>query len=205
VRAGIVVAPLWAEWAALRAGGVPARHTGMGPARSARAARALAGYPVLVAGVAGGLAAQVRPGDVVVADEVRGHPDGPLDIPSAPLLAAALRDVGLTVHIGPIVSGSRVTYGAARDRLAETGALAVDTETAWLAPGGAPFAAVRSIVDTADSPLWSLGTAGRGIAALRALRRAAPALRQWTSRDWTSDHTPASPEDDHVTLPREVS
>jgi 4-hydroxy-3-methylbut-2-enyl diphosphate reductase len=188
------------EWVALRTAGVPARHTGMGPARSSRAAAALAGRAVLVAGVAGGLAPQVRPGDVVVADEVRGHPDGPVRVASAPLLAAALRGVGLTVHIGPIVSEPRVTYGAARARLAETGALAVDTETAWLPPDGAPFAAVRSIVDTADSPLWSLGTAARGIAALRSLRRAAPALR-----DWTTHHNPASPEDNHINLHREVS
>jgi 4-hydroxy-3-methylbut-2-enyl diphosphate reductase len=195
-----VAAPLWAEWVALRSGGVPARHTGMGPARSARAARALAGRAVLVAGVAGGLAPQVRPGDVVVADEVRGHPDGPVRVASAPSLAAALRAVGLTVHIGPIVSESRISYGTVRARLAATGALAVDTETAWLAPGEGPFAAVRSIVDTAESPLWSTGTVTRGIVALRALRRAAAALR-----DWTTHHNPASPEDSQRNLYWEVS
>jgi 4-hydroxy-3-methylbut-2-enyl diphosphate reductase len=142
---------------------------------------------VLVAGVGGGLAAHVRPGDVVVADEVRGHPDGPVAVPSAallasaPLLASALRRAGLTVHIGPIASERRVVDGARRAELAATGALAVDTETAWLASEGQPFAAVRTIVDTADSPLWSVGTPARGIAALRALRRAAPALADWTA------------------------
>jgi 4-hydroxy-3-methylbut-2-enyl diphosphate reductase len=205
VSPAVIAAPLWVEWAALRAGGVPVRHTGMGRDRSTRAATALAGRAVLVAGVAGGLAPQVRPGDVVVADEVRGHPDGPTRVASAPLLAAALRDVGLTVHIGPIVSEPRVTYGAARARLAETGALAVDTETAWLFPAGAPFAAVRFIVDTADSPLWSFGIAARGIAALRALRRAAPALRDWTIHDWTTHHNPASPEDRQMNPHKEVS
>jgi 4-hydroxy-3-methylbut-2-enyl diphosphate reductase len=153
----------------------------MGPAASARAARALPDGPVLVAGVAGGLAPQVRPGDVVVADEVRGHPDGPVPVPSAPLLAAALRARGLTVHIGPIVSEPRVTYGADRARLAATGALAVDTETAWLAARDRPFAAVRTIVDTADSPLWSIGTPARGVNALAALRRAAPAIADWSA------------------------
>jgi 4-hydroxy-3-methylbut-2-enyl diphosphate reductase len=172
----------------------------MGPARSARAARALAGRAVLVVGVAGGLAPQVRPGDVVVADEVRGHPDGPVRVAAAPLLAAALRGAGLTVHVGPIVSEPRVSYGAARARLAATGALAVDTETAWLTRGGAPFAAVRSVVDTADSPLWSIGTAMRGVVALRALRRAAAALG-----DWTTHHIPASPEDSQMNLYWEVS
>jgi 4-hydroxy-3-methylbut-2-enyl diphosphate reductase len=166
----------------------------MGPGRSLRAARDLAGAPVLVAGVGGGLAPQVRPGDVVVADEVRGGPAGPVAVPSAPLLAAALRRAGLTVHIGPVVSETRVTYGAARARLAATGALAVDTETAWLAPGdGAPFAAVRSIVDTADSPLWSLGTPVRGVAALGALRRAAPALSAWVAATRPRDVWLANP------------
>jgi len=181
VRPTVVCAPLRTEWAALRLGGLPARRTGMGPRRSAARSGALAGGPVLVAGVGGGLAAQVRPGDVVVADEVRGHPDGPVSVPSAPLLASALRRAGLTVHIGPVVSQPRVTYGAERERLAATGALAVDTETAWLAPPGQPFAAVRSIVDTADSPLWSLGTVTRGVGALAALRRAAPALADWSA------------------------
>jgi 4-hydroxy-3-methylbut-2-enyl diphosphate reductase len=78
-----------------------------------------------------------------------------------------------------------VATGAARARLAAGGALAVDTETAWLAPAGgspdAPFAAVRSIVDTADRPLWSIGTPARGVAALRALYRAAPALADWSA------------------------
>jgi 4-hydroxy-3-methylbut-2-en-1-yl diphosphate reductase len=181
VRPTVVCAPLRTEWAALRLGGLPARRTGMGPRRSAARAGALAGGPVLVAGVGGGLAPQVRPGDVVVADEVRGHPDGPVSVPSAPLLASALRRAGLTVHIGPILSQPRVTYGARRERLAATGALAVDTETAWLAPPDQPFAAVRSIVDTADSPLWSIGTAARGVGALTALRRAAPALADWAA------------------------
>ena len=181
MRPTVVCAPLRTEWAALRLGGLPARRTGMGPRRSAARSGALAGGPVLVAGVGGGLAAQVRPGDVVVADEVRGHPDGPVSVPSAPLLASALRRAGLTVHIGPVVSQPRVTYGAERERLAATGALAVDTETAWLAPPGQPFAAVRSIVDTADSPLWSLGTVTRGVGALAALRRAAPALADWSA------------------------
>ena len=182
------------------AGRVPARHTGMGPARSMRAARAWPGTPCSSPASPVGWPRTCDRATVVVADEVRGHPDGPFDVPSAPLLAAALRDAGLTVPIGPIVSEPRVTYGAARARLAATGALAVDTETAWLARRGAPFAAVRSIVDTADSPLWSLGTAWRGVAALRALRRAAPALRQWTTHQ-----NPASPEDSHVTPHREVN
>jgi 4-hydroxy-3-methylbut-2-en-1-yl diphosphate reductase len=192
VTPAVVCAPLRAEWAALRLGGLRPRRTGMGPGASARSARALGG-PAIVAGVAGGLADRVRPGDVVVADEVRGHPDGPVPVPSAPLLAGALRRMGLTVHIGPIVSEPRITYGADRARLAATGALAVDTETAWLAARDQPFAAVRTIVDTADSPLWSFGTPARGVAALNALRRAAPAIADWSAAARPREVVLASP------------
>jgi 4-hydroxy-3-methylbut-2-enyl diphosphate reductase len=71
--------------------------------------------------------------------------------------------------------------GAARKALSRTGAVAVDMESAWLAPAGAPFIALRAIVDTPRHPLWSVGTAARGIRALRALRRAVPALDQWAT------------------------
>ena len=60
-------------------------------------------------------------------------------------------------------------------------ALAVDTESAWLAPedGATPFAVVRAVVDTPDHPLLRPGTVTRGIAALAALRRAAPVIAAW--------------------------
>ncbi len=130
------------------------------------------GAGFLIAGVAGGLAAPVRPGDVVVA------PDA-----SAPLLAGALRRLGLTVQVGAIHTSDRIVTGASRDRLAATGALAVDMETAVLraAAGDRPFAAVRVVTDTVRAPLWSPGTLWRGVRALSALRTAAPALRQWAA------------------------
>jgi 4-hydroxy-3-methylbut-2-enyl diphosphate reductase len=130
------------------------------------------GDAFLIAGVAGGLAASVRPGDVVVA------PDA-----SAPLLAGTLRRLGLTVHVGEIHTSDRIVTGASRERLAATGALAVDMETAVLraAAGDRPFAAVRVVTDTVGAPLWSPGTLRRGVRALSALRTAAPALRQWAA------------------------
>jgi 4-hydroxy-3-methylbut-2-enyl diphosphate reductase len=169
------------ERAALRRAAVPVIRSGMGPRRSARSAARLAGAPVLVAGLGGGLDASVRPGDVVVASEVRGPAGRVVASPSAPMLAGALRRLGLTVHVGPIVSAERVVDGAARRELAGCGALAVDTESAWLAPAGAPFAAVRSIVDTDDHRLWSAGAVPRGIRALGALRRTVPALEDWSA------------------------
>ena len=131
-----------------------------------------AGDAFLVAGVAGGLAGHVRPGDVVVA------PD-----PSAALLAGAVRRLGLTVHVGALHTSDRVVTGAERGRLAATGALAVDMETGVLrvAAGERPFAAVRVVTDAVGAPLWSPGTLARGVHGLRTLRRAAPALRAWAA------------------------
>ena len=66
--------------------------------------------------------------------------------------------------------------------LARTGALAVDMESAWLAPAaaGRPFAVVRVVLDTpAHEICRSLATLAGGLAAWRALRRAAPALALW--------------------------
>jgi 4-hydroxy-3-methylbut-2-en-1-yl diphosphate reductase len=177
----VIFAPLAAEAFALRHAHTRIVRSGMGPARSLAAA-ANGHDGVLVAGVAGGLAAEVRPGDLVVATEVRG-PDGTVvPCPSAPLLAASLRRLGLTVHVGPIASTPKVTHGPARSELAATGALAVDTESVWLAPaGGVPFAVVRAVVDTGTEPLLRPGTVTRGITALRNLARAVPALDAWAA------------------------
>jgi 4-hydroxy-3-methylbut-2-en-1-yl diphosphate reductase len=183
----LICTPLLVEQVAL--GRLPAGRvvrTGMG------SRPALPEGPAIVAGVAGSLSADVRPGDVVVASEVRGA--GPaVTVPSAPMLAGALRRLGLRVHVGPIVSRPKPVDGAARQDLAATGALAVDMESAYLAPVSGPFAVVRTIVDTPDHPLWRPGTVFRGIKALRALRRAAPAIAQWAAAAHEREVLLASP------------
>ncbi len=176
----VVCTPTRIERLALRAVRATVWRTGMGAVRSRRSAVALAGRPRLVAGVAGGLAPWVHPGDVVVASEVRGPSGTPVCCPSAPLLAAALRDLGLTVHVGPLVSHPRLVRGSDRDRLADTGALAVDMESWWLAPsGGEPFAVLRVVTDTAAAPLARPGIVPRGLRALRRLTRLAPVVDAW--------------------------
>lgn len=137
--------------------------------------------PTILAGVAGGLDPRVRPGDLVVADQVRA-PDGTrTQLASAPLLAGALRRAGLVVHVGTIDSTEHVVTGAERRRLATRGGLAVDTESAYFAQRVSPgqLAVVRAVVDTQESPLLRAGTVHRGLAALRSLGRAAPVLQQW--------------------------
>ncbi|HEY2947490.1 MAG TPA: 4-hydroxy-3-methylbut-2-enyl diphosphate reductase [Micromonosporaceae bacterium] len=177
----VVCAALHVERVALRRARTPVVRTGLGPRRAARAAALLAGRPILVAGVGGGLGADVRPGDLVVATEVRGPDGARWPCPSAPLLAAELRRHGLTVHLGPIASRPRVVDGPTRRELAATGALAVDNESSWLAERAGPLAVVRAIVDTERAPLRHPGTALRGIRALRVLAQAAPAIDAWAA------------------------
>ncbi|WP_425565742.1 4-hydroxy-3-methylbut-2-enyl diphosphate reductase [Pseudonocardia ailaonensis] len=185
--APVVCAPMAIEAAALRGrlGSARIVRTGVGPARAGVAAARLAAggpRPVLVAGVAGALDPALRPGDVVVASEIRFTDfRAPVPIPTAGPLATALRRTGMTVHVGPVVSSPTVVDGVRRTELGREGSLAVDMESGWLAAAaaGGPFAVVRTIVDTPAAPLLRPGTAARGLTALRSLRRAAPALRDW--------------------------
>ncbi|GAB3809136.1 phosphorylase family protein [Micromonospora zhanjiangensis] len=177
------------EVRALRRGlpaGAPVRRTGIGPARAARTARRDGGGgPVAVAGIAGGLAAGLRTGDVVVATEVRadGAAATALPCPAAPMIAAALRRRGHTVHLGPVATTRRPATGRHRERLAGTGALAVDTESAAVLAAAAdrPTACVRVVADPASRPLYRPGTLPRVLAAVRALGPVGPALVEWAA------------------------
>ncbi|GAA2390276.1 hypothetical protein GCM10010170_102230 [Dactylosporangium salmoneum] len=190
----VLCAPMRMEAAALRrAGPGPAGtvlHTGAGRRRSERAA----GLPgvggagaLAVAGVGGGLDETLRPGDVVVATEVRAAPGAgdprpaTIVLPAAAMLADALRRQGLTVRTGPVVSAERLVRGAARERLAATGALAVDLESAWLLAGHAerPLACVRVVADT--GALVQPSTLGQLRTALAALPAVAAGLEEWAA------------------------
>jgi 4-hydroxy-3-methylbut-2-enyl diphosphate reductase len=167
--------------------GVEVRRTGIGRRRSERAASdprvGAHANGVAIAGIAGGLAPSARPGDVVVAS-VLLHVDGRTvrPLPGAPLLAAALRRDGLTVHVGPVVSSERPVTGIARSELAHrSGALAVDMESAWLAAmaGELPLAVVRTVADTGSHPLVHPETLRHTRRALASLRAVTPALERW--------------------------
>ena len=137
--------------------------------------------PLLVVGVAAALTAELRPGDVVVAEELRTA-GGVMDSPAAPLLYGAVRRLGLRAQLGPLLS---VEHGAkhAIRMPAASGAVAVDTESAYLArlsPVGSTMA-LRVVVDRPSAPLGGPGTPWRELAALRALRAAAPAMNQWAA------------------------
>ncbi len=182
--AAVVCTPLVVERAAVARAlrPLPVLRTGQGPARSATsAARAeVRDRPLVVVGLAGAVTDDLQPGELVVATELRGS-GAPRALPAAPLVAGALRRLGLPARPGPITSTERIVHGVARDRFAADGTLAVDLESAQLAAaaGEHPVLVLRAVVDTPRHPLLRPGTAIRGVRALRTLRAAAPVVRQW--------------------------
>ena len=185
----VAVTPLRIERRAIRAGTRDARIVvgGYGAARSVRTADELARStmpddPIAVLGFGGALDGALAPGELLVADEVRG-PDGAMPLASAPLIAHALRRAGLVAKVGPLLSTPRLVRGRARAAARDTGAVAVDMESAWLVSGlaGRPLAVVRAIVDGPELSLGSPAMLTGGVRAYRALRRAAPVLEEWAA------------------------
>jgi 4-hydroxy-3-methylbut-2-en-1-yl diphosphate reductase len=179
----VVAAPLALEEALIRSAvrGVHVRKTGMGPDKSLVAAQALAREPgdaLIVLGFCGGLDAQSRPGEVIVADEVlaaadEGHEPVRVACDGAEQLAGTLAGAGMTVRVGPIVGVAKIATGERREQLRAGGALAVDMESAWLAAGaaGRPFAVVRVVLDSPSHELLRPQALGGALKAARALRR----------------------------------
>ncbi len=192
MRRILVAAPLALEQVLIRSGarGAHVRKTGMGPDRSLAAAQALAresGDALLVLGFCGGLDAQSRPGEVIVADEVlaaadEGHDPVRALCDGAGQLADALAGAGLTVRRGPIVGVTKIATGERREQLRAAGALAVDMESAWLAAGaaGRPFGVVRVVLDSPSHELFRPQALGGALRAARVLRLAsAVSLQDW--------------------------
>jgi 4-hydroxy-3-methylbut-2-enyl diphosphate reductase len=180
----LVLVPMRVEALALgsRVGWTTIR-SGIGPARARiAAARGLAveAPAVAVAGVCAAAAEGLRPGDVVVASELRSDGAAPVGLDPGPLLEA-LRGRGLAAHSGPIHSTDRITPPAERARLAAAGAIAVDMESAWLAEAaaGRPLAVLRVVVEPAGRRLVDPRTLVAGPRALATLRRAGGALDEW--------------------------
>jgi len=160
-------------------------RTGMGPARARiAAARGLAvedARGVAVVGVCAGASRELSPGDVVLPSELR-RPDGvSIPVPANRLLAASLRGQGLNVRMGPLASVESIAGPCERRYVAETGAVAVDMESAWLADAaaGRPLAVVRTVVEPSGREFLDPRTVLAGTRALLALRRASTVLEHW--------------------------
>jgi 4-hydroxy-3-methylbut-2-enyl diphosphate reductase len=188
----VIAAALRLEVRALRKGapGTRVMRTGMGPARSRRAARRLREDPaglLAVAGLCGAVDPSLRPGDVVVASELQRAGQPPLATESTGL-CGALEQLGITAHVGAIRSVEKLVRGSERRRLCAEGCRAVDMESAWLAEAadGRPLAVLRIVLDAPGHELSARELPRNGWRALRRLRAAAPALALWAAR-----HSPA--------------
>jgi 4-hydroxy-3-methylbut-2-enyl diphosphate reductase len=190
----VVTAALRIEAHALRRGlrGVSVLRTGMGPGRARAAVQRLrveSARSVAVAGLCGALDPALEPGTLFVASELRGGECAALRLEPAPL-CAALERLGLEACVGPLVSVDHVVRGAERERLHESGAIAVDMESAWLAPGAGrrPLAVLRAVFDGPGRETLRPTLLRDLLRALRGLREAAPALAIWAStqrlREW---------------------
>ena len=183
----LVAAPLRIE-AALIASATPralVRKTGMGPER-AEGRRRRAGWPapasaMLVLGFCGGLDATSVPAEVIVAEEVyaagdEGHAEERVrcDL-TARSSFSRLTGRGLKVRTGDVVCVSRLALGERRAELHAGGAIAVDMESVWLAPGaaGRPFGVVRVVLDSPEHELLRPRAAAGALRAALALRRVA--------------------------------
>ena len=101
--------------------------------------------------------------------------------PSAPLLAGELRRAGLTARTGRITTVDHLVRRSERAELAADGTLLADMESAPLAAaaGDRPVAVIRAVSDTPVRPV--AGIVSGGLAALRALRAAAPVAERWAA------------------------
>ncbi|XRQ02795.1 hypothetical protein ACN3XK_40105 [Actinomadura welshii] len=167
--------------------------------RARRADRLPADCAALVTvGFGGALDARLRPGDVLVADEIRGTAPGARPVPcSAPrLLAEELIRDGLSVQVGPLVTTGRIVRGRERAAWAAQGARAADMESAHVAAraGARPVAAVRVVVDGPGHRLLHPGMISRGLAARRVLARTGPALERWGVLLVSGAQPPCPPE-----------
>jgi 4-hydroxy-3-methylbut-2-enyl diphosphate reductase len=189
VTSAVICTQRWYERDALHgAVSVPSIHAGR-----ARSSRIAAAGPLLTAGLGAAISDQLRPGDVVVADELRMRGEV-MGCPAGPLLYGAVRRQGLRAYLGPVVS----TAQGRHDRTgvaAACGALTVDTQPtdlAFLSPVGQTVA-LRVVVNAPSAPRGGPDTAWRWLAALRALRAAAPAMNQWAAATGRREILLASP------------
>lgn len=132
---------------------------------------------VALVGVAGALAPQLVPGDLIIASELRSTESSTSrSLPAAALLSAEFKRSHVSAHTGPVLTSAKYVAASDRTTLASSGALAVDMESSWVMdylPNN-PLAVVRSISDTA-----SRGPVRGGLRALGSLSSTRGPLERW--------------------------
>jgi 4-hydroxy-3-methylbut-2-en-1-yl diphosphate reductase len=132
---------------------------------------------VALVGVAGGLAPELTPGDVIIASELRSTESSTSrNLPGSSLLSAEFRRARFSVYHGPLVTSPSYVAAGDRAELAASGALAVDMESSWVMdylPNN-PLAVVRAISDTS-----SRGPVRGGLRALGSLAQTRAPLERW--------------------------
>ena len=155
---------------------------GTGRDRAQRAGERLAARldeltAVALVGVAGALAPQLVPGDLIIASELRSTESvASRTLPGAAMLSAEFMRSRFAVHTGPVVTSPKYVPASERETLAASGALAVDMESSWVMdylPNN-PLAVVRSISDTTTR-----GPVFGGLRALGSLSAARGPLERW--------------------------
>jgi 4-hydroxy-3-methylbut-2-en-1-yl diphosphate reductase len=191
----LVAAPMRVEAALISSAARSAlvAKTGMGPRRSKDAALELgvrAGRAMLVLGFCGGLDEVSVPGEVIVAEEVyadasEGHTEQPIRCDLSGQLLTRLTGLGMKVRVGKVVCVSKIAVGEKRTELHAGGAIAVDMESVWLAPGAGdrPFGVVRVVLDSPSHELLRPQAVGGALRAALALRKVAGALHDWAPGD----------------------
>ena len=144
-----VLAPtlLEAGLARFALGSIPVERTGVALRRGRYGE--LSGTAVLC-GLAGGLVPTLKPGDVVVPEEI-GLPDGTrmrCDPTWVHLLLRAAAELGFDVEAGPLLTAPSIVTGDARAHWAARGYVAADMEAGLLAGQGRRMATIRVILDT---------------------------------------------------------
>jgi 4-hydroxy-3-methylbut-2-en-1-yl diphosphate reductase len=141
------------------------------------AARLKEDTAVALVGVAGGLAPELTPGDVIIASELRSTESSTSrNLPGSSLLSAEFRRARFSVYHGPLVTSPNYVAAGDRAELAASGALAVDMESSWVMdylPNN-PLAVVRAISDTS-----SRGPVRGGLRALGSLSQTRAPLQRW--------------------------
>jgi hopanoid-associated phosphorylase len=161
-----VVAGYRAEARCLTGPGLRVLCSGADPDRARSAARRLCdeGVAGLVSfGLAGGLAADLAPGDPLLPETVilPGGASVATDPAWRARLAATLKRAGLNARSGPIAGSERLlaTPDAKRALAAQIGALAVDMESHGVAEiaqqAPLPFLVVRAVADGSDQAIPS--------------------------------------------------